>query len=89
MKRSESAKTTLSMYATKAGKYQKWIGMVNVLLLLSSLVLLFTGIILRLNYFMDNLGFISVYFEVKMVPSLGWSSKPRPEFRFEVDKTTD
>jgi hypothetical protein len=41
--------------------------MVNVLLLLSSLVLLFMGIILRINYFMDKLGFITVYFEASSV----------------------
>ena len=67
LKRSESARTTLSMYAQKAGKYQKWLGMVNVLLLLSSLVLLFTGVIFKLNYFMDKLGFISVHFEASIL----------------------
>ena len=66
LKRSESAKTTLSMYAQRTGKYQKWLGMVNVFLLLSSFVLLFTGVILRLNYFMDRIGFISMYFEASI-----------------------
>ena len=70
LKRSESAKTTLSMYAQRTGKYQKWLGMVNVFLLLSSFVLLFTGVILRLNYFMDRIGFISMYFEASILVCL-------------------
>jgi hypothetical protein len=50
LRRSASAKTTLSMFVERSSKYQKWIGMLNVLLLLGSLSLIFAGQILKVKF---------------------------------------
>ena len=49
LRRSASTRTTLSMYATRSTKYQKWLGSLNVLLLLGSIVLIFVGQNLKAN----------------------------------------
>lgn len=48
----------------RTGKYQKWLGIINVFILLSSLFLIFYGAILKLYYHMDTLDFVSVYFQL-------------------------
>ncbi len=64
LRRSDSAKTTLSMYITRSTKYQRWLGILNVLLLLGSLTLGFAGQILKVTYYMDRLDMISQYFGI-------------------------
>lgn len=64
LRRSESTKTTFSVYITRKTKYQRWLGMLNVLILLGSLCLVFLGLVLKLSYYMDQLGFLSSNFEL-------------------------
>ena len=47
LRRSESTRTTLSMFLQRSTKYQKWLGIVNVLLLLGGIVLIFAGLWLK------------------------------------------
>ena len=51
LRRSESTRTTLSMFIHRSTKYQKWLGIVNVILLLGSIVLIFVGQSLQANIF--------------------------------------
>lgn len=62
LKRSDSARTTLSMYVTRTGKYQKWLGFINVVILMCSLCMMFMGVIFKAYYHMDKMWFISDYF---------------------------
>ena len=62
LRRSDSAKTTLSMYLTRTSKYQKYLGLNFVILLLGSLTMIFFGVLLKLSYYMDQLDFLSINF---------------------------
>ena len=57
LKRSASQRSTLSAIVEWEGKYQKWMGLMNVFILLTSLFLIFFGIVLVLYYHMDKLDF--------------------------------
>ena len=72
--RSESTRTTLSMMITRTGKYQKWLGMINVIILLSGLSMLFFGCVLKWHYSMDSLNFVTEYFPILVWLSIGLGS---------------
>ena len=48
--RSISQKSTLSLYIRESSQYSKWMGLVNVLILLASLAMIFYGVILRWGF---------------------------------------
>lgn len=52
------------MFVQRSTKYQKWLGIVNVILLLGSIVLIFVGQSLQMQYYMDKLGMIDTYFQI-------------------------
>ena len=56
------ARSTLSMINTRATKYQKYLNLSNVFLLITSTILIFTAVILMKFYHVDKLNFWSVYF---------------------------
>ena len=64
LRRSESTKTSFSVFITRKTKYQRWLGIINVLMLLGSLSLIFFALILHFSYFMDHLSFVSYSFGV-------------------------
>lgn len=64
MFRSSSNKSTLSMMQRKATKYQKYLNLSNVFLLITSTILIFTAIVLMKFYHVDKLDFWSAYFKV-------------------------
>lgn len=64
MLRSGSARSTLSSIQRKATKYQKYLNLSNVFLLITSTILIFTAIILMKFYHIDKLDFWSAYFWV-------------------------
>jgi hypothetical protein len=68
MRRSGSAKSTLSMMQRKATQYQKYLNLSNVFLLITSTILIFSAIILIKFYHIDKLAFWSSYFSI--VPML-------------------
>ena len=57
MNRSTSRASTLSLGTIKVNKYQSWLALLNVLILLSSLCLIFYGVILKLYYHLDTLAY--------------------------------
>eukprot|EP00094_Tigriopus_californicus_P003628 TCALIF_03490-PA protein Name:"Similar to Tspan11 Tetraspanin-11 (Mus musculus)" AED:0.09 eAED:0.09 QI:0/0/0/0.33/1/1/3/0/288 len=63
LRRSDSVKTTLTMYITRSNKYQKWIGSLSVFILLGSLAMIFSGMVFKFSYYMDQLGMLSWSFE--------------------------
>jgi len=63
LRRSDSTHTTFSTYVVRKTKYQRHLGVLNVLLMLGSLSVLFSGLCLRLFYYMDQLGFIATAFK--------------------------
>ena len=64
LQRSGSARSTLSMIQRKATKYQKYLNLSNVFLLITSTILIFSAIILMKFYHVDKLDFWSPYFQV-------------------------
>lgn len=60
--RSGSARSTLSMIQRKATRYQKYLNLSNVFLLITSTILIFSAIVLMKFYHVDKLDFWSVYF---------------------------
>ena len=50
------------MVISSITKYQKWLGGLNVLILLSSLCMIMFGIVLKSTYQMDTMDFVSEYF---------------------------
>merc|ERR1712168_253492 len=64
LQRSLSQKSTLSLYVQKSAQYSKWLGLVNVLVLMSSLSMVFYGVILRLHYHMTSIGYIDSNFSI-------------------------
>lgn len=62
--RTGSAKSTLSMMQRKATKYQKFLNLSNVFLLITSTILIFSAVILIKFYHIDKLDFWSGYFWV-------------------------
>lgn len=64
MFRSGSNKSTLSMMQRKATKYQKFLNLSNVFLLITSTILIFTAIVLMKFYHVDKLDFWSAYFGI-------------------------
>ena len=64
MFRSGSNKSTLSMMQRKATKYQKYLNLSNVFLLITSTILIFTAIVLMKFYHVDKLDFWSAYFSI-------------------------
>lgn len=62
--RSGSARSTLSMMQRKTHKYQKFLNLSNVFLLITSTILIFSAIILMKFYHIDKLDFWSAYFYV-------------------------
>ena len=67
MIRSGSARSTLSMMQRKATKYQKFLNLSNVFLLITSTILIFSAVILMKFYHVDKLDFWSSYFWVTPV----------------------
>ena len=57
----QRARSTLSMMQRKATKYQKYLNLSNVFLLITSTILIFTTVILMKFYHVDKLDFWSVY----------------------------
>ena len=57
----QRAKSTLSMMQRKATRYQKYLNLSNVFLLITSTILIFTAVILMKFYHVDKLDFWSVY----------------------------
>ena len=57
----QRARSTLSMMQRKATKYQKYLNLSNVFLLITSTILIFTAVILMKFYHVDKLDFWSVY----------------------------
>ena len=49
LRRSESTHTTFSVFVTRKTKYQRWLSIINVLMLLGSLSILFAGLDLKLR----------------------------------------
>ena len=68
LQRSASVKTTLSMVMKKTSKFQYFLSLFNVAILLASLILLFFGLTLKFSYYMDYFDFIDGNFSV--VPNL-------------------
>ena len=68
LQRSASVKTTLSMVMKKTSKFQYFLSLFNVAILLASLILLFFGLTLKLSYYMDYFDFIDGNFSV--VPNM-------------------
>ena len=64
LRRSGSAKSTLSMIAKRATKYQKFLNLSNVFLLIASTILVFSAVILIKFYHIDKLDFWSTYFMI-------------------------
>ena len=62
LRRSDSTRTTFSVYVTRKTKYQRYLGILNVLMLLGSLTMIFSGLVLKLSYYMDHLGYITSLF---------------------------
>jgi hypothetical protein len=62
--RSGSAKSTLSMMQRKATKYQKFLNLSNVFLLITSTILIFSAVILIKFYHIDKLHFWSSFFTI-------------------------
>ncbi|TRY78926.1 hypothetical protein TCAL_12183 [Tigriopus californicus] len=62
--RSGSARSTLSMMQRKATKYQKFLNLSNVFLLITSTILIFSAVILIKFYHINKLDFWSSYFWV-------------------------
>lgn len=62
MRRSDSAKTSLSVIVARTSKYQRLLASINVLLMIVSLAIVFSGYVLVTQYQMDKLGFLSDYF---------------------------
>jgi len=58
----ERARSTLSMMQRKATKYQKYLNLSNVFLLITSTILIFTAVVLMKFYHVDKLDFWSIYF---------------------------
>ena len=61
-------KTTLSTVIRRTSKYQYFLSIFNVLILLASLTILFFGLSLKLSYKMDSFDFVDPNF--KTVPYL-------------------
>ena len=57
-----SGKSTLSLYQRRSTKYQKFLNLSNVFLLITSTILIFSAIILIKFYHIDHLTFWSAYF---------------------------
>lgn len=64
LRRSGSAKSTLSMMQRRATKYQRFLNLSNVFLLTTSTILLFSAAVLIKFYHITKLDFWSVYFVV-------------------------
>ena len=62
--RSVSQQSTLSLFVHQSKQYSKWMGLCNVLVLLASLIMIFCGVILKLRYHMNAIGYISTYFAI-------------------------
>lgn len=62
--RSGSARSTLSMIQRKATRYQKYLNLSNVFLLITSTILIFSAVVLMKFYHVDKLDFWSMYFWV-------------------------
>ena len=56
------ARSTLSIINRRATKYQKYLNLSNVFLLITSTILIFTAVILMKFYHVDKLDFWSYYF---------------------------
>ena len=68
LQRSASMKTTLSTVIRRTSKYQYFLSIFNVLILLASLTILFFGLALKLSFKMDSFDFVDPNF--KLVPYL-------------------
>jgi len=64
LRRSGSAKSTLSMMTRRATKYQRFLNFSNVFLLIVSTFLMFSAAILMKFYHIDKLYFWSAYFQI-------------------------
>jgi uncharacterized membrane protein (DUF2068 family) len=64
MFRSGSQKSTLSMMQQKTTKYQKFLNVSNVLLVITSTLIIFTAVILIKFYHINKLDFWSSYFSI-------------------------
>jgi hypothetical protein len=64
LRRSDSAKTTLSMVMSRSTRYLRWLTVANVIMLLGGLSLVFLGLVFKLVYYMDQVGFVSKRFVV-------------------------
>ncbi len=62
--RSGSARSTLSMMQRRTTKYQKFLNLSNVFLLITSTILIFSAVILMKFYHLDKLNFWSSYFSI-------------------------
>ncbi len=62
LRRSDSTRTTFSVYVTRRTKYQRHLGILNVVMLLGSLTMTFSGLVLKLSYYMDQLDHITSLF---------------------------
>lgn len=62
--RSGSAKSTLSTIQRRATRYQKYLTLVSVFLIITQTIVIFTAVVLMRFYFLDNLYFWSEYFRV-------------------------
>ena len=62
--RSGSARSTLSTITRRATAYQKYLNLINVFLIITSTVLIFSAIILIKFYHLDKFGFWDPLFEV-------------------------
>jgi hypothetical protein len=62
--RSGSAVSTLSTMQRNATKYQKYLNLSNVFLLITSTILIFSAVILMKFYHIDKLDFWSAYFAI-------------------------
>ena len=68
LQRSASVRTTLSMVMKKTSKFQYFLSLFNVAILLASLILLFFGLALKFSYYIDYFDFIDTNF--KVVPNM-------------------
>ena len=68
LQRSASMKTTLSTVIRRTSKYQYFLSIFNVLILLASLTILFFGLALKMSFKMDSFDFVDSNF--KLVPYL-------------------
>jgi hypothetical protein len=59
-----SHKSTLSMMQRKTTRYQKWLNLSNVFLLVTSTLIIFTAAVLIKFYHLTKLDFWSVYFSI-------------------------